>query len=67
MNWIDRLRHRRLPTAGTLASTEASQRELDRVRGQWPVVLRYAALMTAHRERNHFAESINTIFRGGNA
>jgi hypothetical protein len=46
------------------AKTAAVQRELERVRGQWPLVLRHAAQIVAHRERNHFAENINTIFRG---
>jgi hypothetical protein len=43
-----------------------ARREHDRVSNQWPVVLQYAAALTAHRERNHFAESINLLFRGGN-
>lgn len=49
------------------AKTVAAQRELERVRGQWPAVLQYAATLSAHRERNHFAESINSIFREGKA
>jgi hypothetical protein len=66
MRCLNKLRRRPSPTAER-AKTEAAQRELDRVRGQWPAVLRYAAALTEHQRRNHFAESINTIFRGGPA
>lgn len=41
------------------------QRTLSHVRAQWPTVQAVAATLHAHRERNHFAESLNTIFRGG--
>ena len=58
--------HRRRPSpASDKAAAEAARRELDRVRGQWPIVLQFAAAMTEHQRRNHFADSINTIFRGG--
>lgn len=66
MRCLQRLRRPQPPAAAEKAKTEAVQRELERVRGQWPVVLQYAAVLTEHRERNGFAESINTIFRGGN-
>jgi hypothetical protein len=55
------------PASGKAEAEAAARRELDRVRSQWPTVRQYVAALTAHRERNHFAESISTIFRGGNA
>ena len=58
---------RRPSPASEKAKTEAAQLELERVRKQWPAVLQYAATLAEHRRRNHFAESINTIFRGGHA
>jgi hypothetical protein len=41
------------------------KRTLSQVRAQWPDVQAVAALLYEHQRRNHFAESINTIFRGG--
>ena len=65
MKCLDRLRRRRPSPASDRATTAAAKRELERVRSQWPAVLQYAAVLTEHRQRNHFADSINTIFRGG--
>lgn len=48
-------------------ATEATQRELDRVRAQWPIVRQIAAALREHHERNHFSESIAHIYRGGRA
>jgi hypothetical protein len=62
---IDLFRRRRPSPASDRATTEATKRELNRVRGQWPLVLQYAAVLAEHQRRNHFADSINTIFRGG--
>ena len=56
-------RRRPSPAASDKARTEATKRELDRVRSQWPVVLRYAAAIAEHHRHNHFAENINAIFR----
>lgn len=65
MNLLDRLRRRRPSAASDRIKTEAAERELERVRGQWPTVLQYAAVMTVHRERNHFSELIAGIYKGG--
>lgn len=45
-----------------LRETEA---ELERVRGQWPDVHEIVEVLTRHRQRNHFSESIANIYRGG--
>lgn len=46
---------------------EETRRENERVRGQWHDILRYAAALTTHESRNHIAESIESIYRGGPA
>jgi hypothetical protein len=56
-------RRRPSPAPSEKAKAEASKRELERVRNQWPAVLRYAAAIAEHHRRNHFAENINAIFR----
>lgn len=48
-------------------ATEETQRELDRVRAQWPLVRQLAQALHEHHERNHFSESIANIYRGGHA
>ena len=47
------------------ADLQASRAELQRVRGQWPVIHEVVALLKQHRERNGFSESIAAIYRGG--
>lgn len=46
---------------------EATRAELDRVQRQWPVIHDVVAMLTRHRERNGFSESIAQIYRGGRA
>lgn len=41
-----------------------ARRDLAAVERQWPDVRRAVAAMVAHSERNHFADTILTIFRG---
>lgn len=48
-------------------ATEETQRELDRVRAQWPIVRQLAEVLREHHERNHFSEKIANIYRGGPA
>lgn len=43
---------------------ERAERELERVRRQWPLVHEAVGLLKAHTERNHFSESIAHIYRG---
>lgn len=40
------------------------EKRLAEVRNQWPEVRDAVGQMTEHRRRNHFAESIATIYRG---
>jgi hypothetical protein len=56
-------RRRPSPAPSEKAKAEGAKRELERVRNQWPAVLRYAAAITEHHRRNHFAENISAIFR----
>lgn len=65
MKHLPRLRRHRPSPESDRAAAEAARRELERVRAQWPLVRQYAAAMAEHQRRNHFADSINTIFRGG--
>lgn len=43
---------------------QATERELERVRRQWPLVHELVGALRAHTERNHFSESIAHIYRG---
>jgi hypothetical protein len=58
-------RRRPSPAASEKAKADAAKRELERVRGQWPTVLRFAAAFTEHQRENHISEKLNVIFRGG--
>lgn len=67
MSILDRLRRRRpspAPDEANAKAAERAARELERVRGQWPTVLQYAASLTEHRQRNHFSELIAGIYKG---
>lgn len=46
------------------AALEDARRRLTEVRGQWPDVREAAALMRSHKQRNHFAETIESIYAG---
>lgn len=41
-----------------------TERELARVRRQWPVVHELVAAIGKHTDRNHFGESIANLYRG---
>lgn len=43
---------------------EEAQSRLAEVRGQWPRVEAAVEAMRQHRQRNHFAESIQIIYTG---
>lgn len=42
-----------------------SERELQRIEAQWPRVREMVETLRRHQERNHFADAITDIFRGG--
>lgn len=43
---------------------EAAERELWKVRAQWPETLRIAGVTRGHRQANGWTETIKTIFGG---
>ncbi|MDF1603408.1 hypothetical protein [Nocardioides sp. YIM 152315] len=45
-------------------NVERAERELQETRSRWPLVHRAVAVMDYHRERNHFRENIESIYRG---
>jgi hypothetical protein len=49
---------------GDQQALEDALSDLERVRDRWPAVREAAELMRAHKERNNFAESIASIYRG---
>lgn len=47
-----------------LEELERSQKHLEAVRKQWPIVIAVSQALHGHRDRNHFAEGLAAIFRG---
>jgi hypothetical protein len=42
-----------------------AEKALEEVRAQWPDVHESAAVLRFHGKRNHFADSIRSIYQGG--
>lgn len=62
MSWF------RKDKAGTQESTAARERaveDLQAASARWPEVMRLSNSLRGYRERNHFAEQIQTLFQGG--
>lgn len=61
MRWLKR-RQRRTPQGGQRAH-HAAEMNLQAQLAQWPDVIEVAASLREQRERNHFAEKIDHVFR----
>lgn len=62
---MNRRARQKRPSEASRAKNEA-QANYDSVKRQWPEVNRVAASLREVRERNHFAERIESLIRGVN-